>query len=508
MAEHDSFIDRDLARLAGLGIEPHELERQLQLLLDPPPPAALVRPCRVGDGIVRLPDDQQPKCIARWQSLTKRQSLAKFVPASGAATRMFRDLTTLDDESTLEKLRQGLGPVAPNFAFRQRLLDRLACEPDDGSTLSTHADLERAAHLLIDESGLGYGQLPKGLIPFHAYPIGERTALVEHLYEGIHFLDSSGGICRFHFTVTVEHERAFRRQVGQARAELSRNVGDQLEVEFSSQSPATDTLAVDMQGRPARLPDGSLLLRPAGHGALIENIGKVDADVAIIKNIDNIAHQRLHEISIRWQKILVGYFAELQQDVFGALERLEAHSQTREVTSDALNFLEERFTVHLPPQLRSSSLETRRRFAETALDRPLRVCGVVENTGEPGGGPFWVRDTGGQISGQIIEGAQIDTTSESQLEIWRSSTHFNPVHVVCGLRDRHGKPYRLLDYVDPATAFVTEKTHEGRPIRALERPGLWNGSMAKWNTAFVEVPIETFTPVKTVFDLLRPEHQP
>ncbi len=421
---------------------------------------------------------------------------------------MFCDLTTLDDEDTLEKLRQGLSPVPPNFAFRQKLLELLARESGDDSTVSTRADLERAAHLLVEESGLGYGQLPKGLIPFHSYPAGGRTALVEHLCEGIHFLASSSGICRFHFTVTADHEHAFRREVEQARAELTRTFEDRLEVEFSSQSPATDTLAVDLQGQPVRLPDGSLLLRPAGHGALIENIGEVDADIAIIKNIDNISHQRLHEISILWHQVLVGYFAELQENVFDVIDRLKSHSQTEVVISDALKLLEDRFTLDLPSELRSSTLEAQRRFAEAALDRPLRVCGVVENTGEPGGGPFWVRDTGGQISGQIIEGAQIDISSESQMEIWRSSTHFNPVDVVCGLRDRHGKPYRLLDYVDPATAFVTEKSHDGQPIRALERPGLWNGSMAKWNTAFVEVPVETFTPVKTVFDLLRPEHQP
>lgn len=495
---------QDRSQLAEVGIEPDEVERQLHLLRNPPQPAELVAPCTIGDGIVSLSSEQQSSYVERWRALANQRTVVKLVPASGAATRMFRDLTDLESEETLQRFRQGLGPSKPNFAFRQELLQRLAHQNPAVDPVAAREQIETAIQYLLSDSGMGYRQLPKGLIPFHTYPQGTRTALVEHLWEGAPYLQSSDHICRFHFTVTAEHELAFRDHIDQVRPQ----VPFQLEVEFSNQSRATDTIAVDLDGRPFRDADGSLLLRPAGHGALLENIEQVEADVVIIKNIDNIAHQRLHETSIHWKKVLVGYFAQLQEEIFDELAQLEASPDSPEAVNRALDLLQEKVCLRWPANLVSWDLPDRSRLARRLLDRPLRVCGMVENAGEPGGGPFWVRNQDGEVTGQIIEGAQVDSTSADQMAIWGSSTHFNPVDLVCGLRDRHGKPYHLADSVDPTTAFVTEKSHHGQSLRALERPGLWNGSMALWNTAFVEVPLSTFTPVKTVFDLLRPEHQP
>ena len=508
MTESYSLSTQDRAQLADLGIEPAEIGRQLDLFRQPPPPAEIHAPCRVGEGVIRIPEDQQPHYIERWLSFADRKSLAKFVPASGAATRMFRDLTTIEDRQTLDQLRQGLASASPNFAFRQELIDRLELDGDNLESSNDTKALHDAASYLLDRAGLGYRDLPKGLIPFHQYPSGARTALAEHLWEGTPYLAGTGSNCRFHFTVTADHEQSFRDHVETDRLPLKQELGVDIEVEFSNQSPATDTIAVDLANLPIRQDDGSLLLRPAGHGALLENLQLVDADVAILKNIDNVSHQRLHGLSIHWKQVLIGYFAELQEKTFTLLSNLEERPDSAQAVSEALDFLHSRFALRAPSRLAESDFETQRRFACRTLDRPTRVCGVVENIGEPGGGPFWVRDGDGGISGQIIEGAQVDTGSSTQTEIWNSSTHFNPVDLVCGLRDRRGKPYQLAEFVDPATAFVTEKSYQGRPLKALERPGLWNGSMARWNTAFVEVPLATFTPVKTVFDLLRPEHQP
>lgn len=508
MTDSHSLTALDRAQLSDLGIEPAEISRQLDLFNQPPPAVEIHAPCRVEEGISRIPEDRQPHYVERWLSFADQKSLAKFVPASGAATRMFRELTTLEDSCTLEKLRQGLGSTRPNFAFRQDLIDGL--ELDDASLEGSDdtETLRDAASYLLDEAGLGYRDLPKGLIPFHQYPSGARTALAEHLWEGTPYLAGSGNRSRFHFTVTADHEQSFREHIEKDRVPLKQELGIEIEVEFSNQSPATNTIAVDPANRPFRQEDGSLLLRPAGHGALLENLQLVDADVAIVKNIDNVSHQRLHGLAIRWKQILIGYFAELQETAFSLLSNLEDRPASAQVVSDALAFLQSRFALRAPQSLAEADLETQHLFVSRTLNRPIRVCGVVENIGEPGGGPFWIAEADGSSSGQIIEGAQIDTGSTTQTELWNSSTHFNPVDLVCGLKDYRGKPYRLADFVDPAKAFVAEKSYQGRPLKALERPGLWNGSMDRWNTAFVEVPIATFTPVKTVFDLLRPEHQP
>jgi hypothetical protein len=308
---------------------------------------------------------------------------------------------------------------------------------------------------LLAPEGLGYAELPKALIPFHRYPDGPRTALEEQVIEAGRYASDRERACRLSFTVPPSYEERFRRLAG-AAAERS---GVAPRLQLTHQEPATDTLAVDLDGGPARCADGSLLLRPGGHGALLGNLERSGADVAVVKNIDNVVPDRLKDTTARWKKLLVGYLTSLQA-------ALGQH-----------------------------------------LQRPLRVCGVVPNQGQPGGGPFWVHGADGRLSVQIVESAQVDLNDREQRAVWQSATHFNPVDLVCALRDPRGQPYALGRYVDPQAVFIAAKHHAGEPLRALEHPGLWNGAMADWYTVFVELPAETFAPVKTVLDLLRPEHQ-
>ncbi len=461
----------DLEQLAAAGIPPAEAERQLALLASPPPPARLERPCRLGDGIVRLEPAEHPALLAAGEAAAADGRLTVFVPASGAATRMFVPLAAaLAEEKPLRlaeiERRAAAGDRAAadlarfcrhlrDFPFAEDLGRGLAARGLDLYQTIANGDVRLVVEELLGPQGLGYGELPKALIPFHRYPEGPRTALEEQVIEAARYARDRGGDCRLRFTVPRGQEERFRRQ---AEAAAGRSGANPL-LELSPQEPSTDTLALDLEGRPARCADGSLLLRPGGHGALLGNLERSAADIAAIKNVDNVVPDRLKEMTVRWKRLLVGYLTSLQA-------ALKQH-----------------------------------------LQRPLRVCGVVANQGEPGGGPFWVRGSDGRLSVQIVEAAQIDLTDRGQRSIWQSATHFNPVDLTCALRDPGGRSYALSSFVDPGAVFIATKTHDGRPLRALEHPGLWNGAMADWYTVFVEVPAETFAPVKTVLDLLRPEHQ-
>lgn len=358
----------------------------------------------------------------------------------------------------------------------------------------------------MEPSGLGLATLPKGLIEFHRYESGPRSAFEEQLIEGTTYLAAAGGKCRYHFTVSAEHLAAFEKALAAAAPRIERETGMGLEVSFSTQSPATDTMAVDLENRPFRLANGELLFRPAGHGSLIENLSQIDGDVVFIRNIDNIAPQRQHADSGRWKRLLAGKLGRLQRSIFALAGRLES-ACTEQLVEEALEFLRQELGVQVDTDTLGSGLFSRREVVMGLLDRPLRVCGVVRNEGQPGGGPFWVHQAARGLTCQIVETAQVDRDDPAQDEILNASTHFNPTDLVCGLKNRKGEPYELSRFIDTEMSFVTEKSHEGRPLRALERPGLWNGAMAGWNTVFVEVPLSTFTPVKSVFDLLQPEHR-
>ena len=500
----------DRQQLAERGIPQEEIARQLDLHRAPPPPTRLVRACQLGDGIVRLEPDRRQELARTYRRAADSGRFGKFVPASGAATRMFRDLLAAragDDDEAADRFFSNLH----RFAFRNHLASTLGVDPEALERLARRDPAKVLAALLDDtpdETALGFASIPKGLVPFHRSDGEGRTAAEEHLRESAELATDSRGRCRVHFTVPLDRETSFR----QALDGLSERVGGELGVQFligtSTQSPATDTVAADLEGQPFRDADGGLVFRPGGHGALIGNLGALDIDLVFIKNIDNILPLERRPRVVHWKQVLGGLLLELDERIAEILRRCESEENDPQWLDSALDFAQRQLGLAEADAQREAAAADQRAFLQTWLDRPLRICGVVPNTGEPGGGPFWVEDAWGRLGRQIVEPAQVDLRDPAQADLFLGSTHFNPVDVVCRLRSHRGKPYDLEAYVDPNTAFVTRKTLDGRPLQALERPGLWNGSMAGWNTLFVEVPGETFAPVKTVFDLLRPEHQP
>jgi len=515
----------DFGRLSALGLDEREVRAQLERLLAPPRPARLLRPCTPGDGVVRLDGERARRLAELGRAARDAGRLTKFVPASGAATRMFRALAALDRRDAaldLEELarRAALGDelAAEARALIERL-GELALATPWGAVLGL-APAELAARArggplgplldaLLGSEGLDAAALPKALLPFHAYSGGVRTAFTEQLIEGLGYLRDARGLARYHFTVPPGSGDAFAAELAAARARLA--PGDtRFEVGFSEQDPATHTLALGADRRPARQPDGSLLLRPAGHGALLGNLAALaegGGDLVLVKNIDNILPEPRHAEIAEWKLRLVGLLVELERRLAGLGERLEAAALDRGGLLEAVAWVGATFgrapagdPASLPDGVLADHLAD-------ALARPLRVCGVVPAGGEPGGGPFWTLAADGAGAPQIVEAAQVDGGDVAQQAIWRSSTHFNPVDLAIALRDRKGRPHPLEHFVDPDSWFVAVKSEGGRELTVLERPGLWNGAMAGWNTLFVEVPGATFAPVKTVLDLARPEHR-
>ncbi|HXT19853.1 MAG TPA: DUF4301 family protein [Thermoanaerobaculia bacterium] len=521
----------DLAQLAGRGIDARDAERQLRLLREPPHPPRLLRPCTVGDGIRRLDAAEQAALREVWQDNAAGSEALKLVPASGAASRMFGSLLPLLDEEpfpTAAELsrRAEAGDASardldrlwrelPRFPFFDELAAVCAARGTPLAELRERRDGRRLLRLLLGDDGLGLASRPKGLIPFHHYRDpggGSRTAAEEHLWEGAGSLaDDEEGVARYHFTVAPEERDRFAAELAAAADRLRRARGVVAEVSFSVQDPATDTLAITPEGEPFRDDDGSLLLRPGGHGALLANLAALPARWVLLKNVDNVQPERAHELVAHWQEVLGGLLVRLEiaaDDHLDAIFRAEGDdADEEEAANAAARFLVEELGVAAAAEWVHLETGERERRLRDRLHRPLRVCGVVENRGEPGGGPFWVERGSNEPSMQIVERAEIGD-DPAQAAVFGRATHFNPVQIAAGLRDGDNRPFDLHRYVDERAVFIARKSHGGRPLLALERPGLWNGAMAMWNTVFVEVPAETFAPVKTIFDLLRPEHQP
>ena len=466
-----SLDQRDISRLARAGISEVEARRQIALLRSPPRPAELDRACTIGDGIRQIADAERPALVAAWRQAAGEGRFSKFVPASGAASRMFSSLAEVRSEAapSLDELhsrsangdRQAesfvelLGRL-PELPFYEELLAGSGLGPDEIASVASSDEYPKLLAVLLDPNGLAFSERPKGLIPFHRYPASRRTAFEEHLVEGGGYLRDELGPARIHFTVAEPQLAAF-----ESAAVTSVWVAGN-EVSFSTQGRSTQTLSLGADGEPTRTRQGDLLLRPGGHGALLPNLETMGGDLVYIKNIDNVLPESRQAEVILWQRLLGGLLIDL-----------------------------ERWARRLPPP----------------DVRPLRVCGMVRNSGEPGGGPFWVKAADGGTRAQIVESAEVDLDDPEQATIWTSSTHFNPVMLVTALRHPGGEPYRLSEHVDPQAVFLSHKPFEGHRIRVLEHPGLWNGAMADWDTVFVEVPEATFAPVKTVHDLLRPAHQ-
>lgn len=514
----------DLEQLRRHGLPEDEARRQIELFRRPPAFVRLERACGVGDGIARLTSEEAAVARRACEEARAQGRLAKFVPASGAASRMFQALLTArnryDDVDRAEITRRSLlGDQTARevlsfmdgferFAFRSDLAAVMAADGLDAAALAARGRFAEILAYLLTPRGLNYAALPKGLIKFHRYPDHERTAFEEHLFDGVRWLANSGGVCRLHFTVSGNHLDRFRALTRKAKATCERRSGARLDIEFSVQKPSTDTIAVDLYDRVFRDAEGRLLFRPGGHGALIENLNEIGADVIFIENIDNVVPDHLKNEPLEWKQVLCGHLLALQREVFRHLSALSHPEVPAARIEEATRFAQGCLSIPIPEPIVREGAEARCEFLRRKLDRPLRVCGVVRNVGEPGGGPFWVRGKNGDLTLQIVEGAEVDPNDEMQRLIFASATHFNPVQIACGVRNSRGAPFDLTRYMDRDAVFITRKSKDGRELKALERPGLWNGAMADWTTLFVEIPNSSFNPVKTVNDLLRPEHQP
>ncbi len=476
------FTEKDLHQIEQHGLTREAVERQIENFRRGFPFLKVVRAASPGDGVVVVDDAAADAAQARYEQAAHGLSVVKFVPASGAATRMFKELFEFVNEG---KRGKGIDTLLEN-------IERFAFWPELKAVLPEGAD-DRTVVSCIVKQGLGYGQKPKGLVTFHAYPDGARKAVEEHLVEGAAYA-STDGVARIHFTVSPEHRAGFESLLAEKVPLYEKRFGIRYEISFSVQKPSTDTIAVNPDNTPFRQEDGSLLFRPAGHGALIENLNEIDADIIFIKNIDNVTTDARRGDTIRYKKVLAGLLLELQEQAFAHLRALEAGTAD---LAEVAAFVEQRLCVKLPAACDAALLRA-------VLDRPIRVCGMVRNEGEPGGGPFWVANPDGTESLQIAESSQI---SPDDMPLMKSATHFNPVDLVCGVRTSQGGKFDLRRYTDPSTGFISSKSSGGRELRAQELPGLWNGAMARWNTVFVDVPITTFSPVKVVQDLLRPQHQ-
>jgi hypothetical protein len=515
--------DQDLRQIQAHGLTLDEVEKHLRFFARPPRFIRLARAARVQDGIQRIPSADQDGYLDRQAEAARQGRFLKFVPASGGATRMFelllhyyyhvnQDLTGVIDaelDQGAHRAREFLvfHDCLRQFAFYPDLQDLCTAKGHELEDLLAARRYQEVLFQVLTEAGLHYQDLPKALIKFHAYGDASRTPLEEHLVEAAAYVQDRAGKCRLHLTILPRHRQIFQRFLDLIRPALEERLGCRFTVDFSYQHPATDTLAVDAENRPFRDSQGHLVFRPGGHGALLENLQNLQGDLVYIKNIDNVVPDRLKEPTVLWKKILGGLLVDLQAEIHRHLRTLGQNTGPVDL-EPILKFARERLGLAFLHSLLELPEDLARDVVVRALNRPLRVCGVVQNQGEPGGAPFWIQEADGSLSLQIVEKAQVDLGDPEQRSIWETATHFNPVDLVCAFRDDQGVPFDLAEYVDHEAVFISCKSLEGRELKALELPGLWNGGMARWLTVFVEVPITTFNPVKTVFDLLRPEHQP
>lgn len=513
------MLDRKyIDQLTKQGKDIRKVEEQIQYFVKGFPYIKLDRPATVGDGIMQLSDKDLKKAIHFYENSQEDLRIIKFVPASGAASRMFKSLFSfmnsytgtdedydrLKNDSEYESILQFFKEIQ-HFAFYEDLKEVLQ---NDGFHLEERIlkrDYILVLEYLLTEKGLNYGNLPKGLLKFHHHQKKSRTAAEEHLVEGALYAQSGTGMIMLHFTVSPEHEIIFKRHIKNIIPVYNKVYKGKYDIHFSQQKPVTDTIAVDPENKPFITDEGNILFRPGGHGALIENLNDLDGDIIFIKNIDNVVPDNLKETTIKYKKALAGILLEYQERIFYYLRILEeVKTLSPSFIEEVAEFLRADLCTELAPA--HEHINARDYFIKK-LNRPIRVCGMVKNEGEPGGGPFWCKNSDGTISLQVVESAQVDMKNNDQKKILSESTHFNPVDLVCGVFDYKGDKFDLTKFIDAQTGFISNKSQGGRELKALELPGLWNGSMSDWNTIFVEVPIETFNPVKVVNDLLRDQHQ-
>lgn len=508
------FTEKDLQKFSEKGISENKVRGQIQTFKEGIPFVELVRAAVPGDGILKFPKEKELGFVEKFEKEKETLSLLKFVPASGAASRMFKALfnflETYDPSSeSLQSYLERTGDREikvfaeglEKFPFYTMIRDRIV-----GKAGTKDEEVFLFVREMLSEQKLNYGFYPKGLLPFHNYGEYLATPFEEHLKEGSLYAKGRD-TARLHFTISEQHGEMFNQEFDSIKGRVTHATKTSFSVSYSYQKSSTDTIAVDMDDRLFRNNDGSPLFRPGGHGALIENLNDVEADIIFIKNIDNVVVSRFLDQVANSKKVLAGLLLELQALAFAYAKMLDGNDIDGKRLKEAKTFLEDKLNVRFQENFDSHNLGDQIQILKDRINRPIRICGMVKNEGEPGGGPFWIRDRQGNVSLQIIESAQIDMEDNGQVGILKNATHFNPVDLVCGVKNYKGEKYDLLNFVDPKQGFITEKTKDGKKLKALELPGLWNGAMAYWNTIFVEVPLITFNPVKTVNDLLKPAHQ-
>ncbi|HMB64713.1 MAG TPA: DUF4301 family protein [Eudoraea sp.] len=508
------FSENDLKQLKNKGVSREKVLEQIETFKAGIPFVRLDRAAVVSAGISRFTEEEEEVLIRNFESLRKDRSLLKFVPASGAASRMFKSLFNFLDsfnpratsltaylEKSGDRHMAEFFEKLDEFPFSDIVQKRIR-----GKSATRDEEYLLFVREMLSEEGLNYGFYPKGLLPFHNYGSYTATPFEEHLIEGASYACVNDKAF-LHFTISEQHAVLFNREFAQIRERVALATNTGFHVSYSYQKSSTDTIAVTMENTPFRNDDGSLLFRPGGHGALIENLDEQETDIIFIKNIDNVVVPEYAEDISNSKKVLAGLLLKVQQKAFYYAELLDNEHIDGEILGELKTFLHNELNVRFSDKFESFSIEQQLAIYKDKINRPIRICGMVKNAGEPGGGPFWIRDRHGHISLQIIESAQVDMEDEEQVAIFKNSTHFNPVDLVCGVKNYRGEKFNLLNFVDKNQGFITLKTKDGKNLKALELPGLWNGAMAFWNTIFVEVPLLTFNPVKTVNDLLKPAHR-
>lgn len=493
VTEKETLRENDLEDLKARGITVEEVEKQLKNFRNGFPYARLIRAATIGDGITELTKKQIVELDNIYHESLSGVKIVKFVPASGAASRMFKDLFNFEGETDPKSEMANIVINYHKFAFEKKLTERIV-----GKQIifnPTSADfLSSISSLILREEGLNYGSLPKGLIEFHKYKDHSRTAFEEHLVEAAEYASGVDKVARVHFTISPEHQESISKHIAEVKNKYEKKFGVTYEISYSTQKPSTDTLAVNLDNEPFRDSEGKLLFRPGGHGALISNLSELDADIVFIKNIDNVVPDKFKQTTYDYKEALGSYLMDVRNKVFAILPKLEKG----EALIEGVLFAKE-LGIEVNDDETTESLFNK-------LNQPIRICGMVKNEGEPGGGPFWVKNRNGNVSLQIIESSQIDHNNPIQKKILDGATHFNPVDLVCSITDYKGEKFNLNNFIDPDTGFISYKSKKGVDIKQQELPGLWNGAMANWITLFIEVPSITFNPVKKLVDLLRPEH--
>ncbi len=498
-----------------------DFEKQITNFRNGFPYIKLVAPASKGNGIHQY-NEQEVASLAVWfDNHYTDYDILKFVPASGAASRMFKVLFEFMEsfqgtDAEIEQYEADKSFNSPyhffsnlhHFAFYNDLKNALAKDGFSLEKLTEQKEFKTILEYFLTEKGLGYARLPKGLLLFHHYDDGPRMAVEEHLVEGVHYATDKNRTAHIHLTVSHEHRHKFEQAIAERKGKYEKNYNITFSVEYSQQKPSTDMIAVDKDNEPFRNEDGTLLFRPGGHGALIENLNEMDAEIIFIKNIDNVVPDRLKETTYVYKKVIGGLLFRLQENTFDYLDLLENGNLTDMEVEEIREFAEKELQIFFPEAYRGYEKMDKIDFLYNKLNRPMRVCGMVKNEGEPGGGPYWVQDEHDTLSLQIVESSQMDLDNPEQIKIINEATHFNPVDLVCGIKNYKGEKFNLKNYIDPQTGFISLKSQNGKDVKAQELPGLWNGAMSDWITVFVETPLITFNPVKAINDLLRKEHQP